>query len=146
MYPFTIFLLFLQLYFYFISFYLLYILFLFCINIFLWSFFYSRYARGSGFSGSSSGKEPDSQCRRHERLRFDPWVRKIPWRRAWQPTPVFLPGEFPWTEEPGGLQSIGWQNPTRLNQPSTHGELRACMLWRQKNKMRLVRVHFFAQI
>ena len=25
---------------------------------------------------------------------FDPWVRKIPWRRAWQPTPVFLPGEF----------------------------------------------------
>ena len=27
------------------------------------------------------------------RLRFDPWVRKIPWRKAWQPTPVFLPGE-----------------------------------------------------
>ena len=24
---------------------------------------------------------------------FDPWVRKIPWRRAWQPTPLFLPGE-----------------------------------------------------
>ena len=24
---------------------------------------------------------------------FDPWVRKIPWRRAWQPTPAFLPGE-----------------------------------------------------
>ena len=34
---------------------------------------------------------------------FDPWVGKIPWRRAWQPTPVFLPGEshgqrIPWTE------------------------------------------------
>ena len=27
------------------------------------------------------------------RLWFDPWVVKIPWRRAWQPTPVFLPGE-----------------------------------------------------
>ena len=27
------------------------------------------------------------------RLGFDPWVGKIPWRRAWQPTPVFLPGE-----------------------------------------------------
>ena len=26
--------------------------------------------------------------------RFDPWVRKIPWRRKWLPTPVFLPGEF----------------------------------------------------
>ena len=34
---------------------------------------------------------------------FDPWVGKIPWRRAWQPTPVFLPGEFPRTEKPGGL-------------------------------------------
>ena len=38
-----------------------------------------------------------------------PLVGKIPWRRAWQPTPVFLPGEFPWTEEPGGLQSMGLQ-------------------------------------
>ena len=28
-----------------------------------------------------------------KRHRFDPWVRKIPWRRAWKPTPVFLPGE-----------------------------------------------------
>ena len=26
---------------------------------------------------------------------FNPWVRKIPWRRKWQPTPVLLPGEFP---------------------------------------------------
>jgi len=34
---------------------------------------------------------------------FDPWVGKIPWRRAWQLTLVFLPGESPWTEEPGGL-------------------------------------------
>ena len=36
-----------------------------------------------------SGKESTCQCRRH---RFDPWVGKIPWRRKWQPTPVFLPG------------------------------------------------------
>ena len=42
-----------------------------------------------------------------KRCRFDPWVGKIPWRRAWQPTPVFLPGESPWTEELGGLQSMG---------------------------------------
>ena len=33
------------------------------------------------------------QSRSHRRLRFDPWVGKIPWRRAWQCTPVFLPGE-----------------------------------------------------
>ena len=37
----------------------------------------------------------------------DPQVGKILWRRAWQPTPVFLPRESPWTEEPGGLQSMG---------------------------------------
>ena len=42
----------------------------------------------------------------------DPWVGKIPWRRAWQPTPVFLPGESPWTEKPGGLQSMGLQRVT----------------------------------
>ena len=41
---------------------------------------------------------------------LEPWVGKIPWRRrAWQPTPVFLPGEAPWTEEPGGLQSMELQ-------------------------------------
>ena len=37
-----------------------------------------------------SGKEHTCQCRRHG---FDPWVGKIPWRRKWQPTPVFLPGK-----------------------------------------------------
>ena len=36
------------------------------------------------------GKESTCQCGRHE---FDPWVGKIPWRREWQPTPVFSPGE-----------------------------------------------------
>ena len=42
----------------------------------------------------SSGKDPACQCRRHKRRRFGPWVRKIPWRKAWQPTLVFLPGEI----------------------------------------------------
>ena len=46
------------------------------------------------------------QCRRP---RFNLWDRKIPWRIKWQPTPVLLPGKFPWTEEPGRLQSIGLQ-------------------------------------
>ena len=63
-----------------------------------------------GLSGGSSGKEPNCQCRRHKRPGFNRWVRKIPWRRKWQPTPVFLPwGESPWTEEPGGVQSMGSQ-------------------------------------
>ena len=33
-------------------------------------------------------------CRKHKRLRFNPWVGKIPWSRKWQPAPVFLPGKF----------------------------------------------------
>ena len=40
-----------------------------------------------------SGKESACQCRCHRRPGFNSWVRKIPWRRKWQPTPVFLPGE-----------------------------------------------------
>ena len=40
------------------------------------------------------------------RLWFNPWVRKIPQRRKWQPTPVFLPGEPHGKEKPGGLQSM----------------------------------------
>ena len=47
---------------------------------------------GTSFPGGVSGKEPACQCR-SKRFRFNPWVRKILWRRAWQPTPVFLPGE-----------------------------------------------------
>ena len=45
------------------------------------------------FPGGSVGKESTCQFRRHKRCRFDPWVGKIPWRRKWQPTPVFLPGK-----------------------------------------------------
>ena len=50
------------------------------------------------FPGGTAGKEPDCQCWRRKRRGFNSWVGKNPWRRAWQPTPVFLPGESPWTE------------------------------------------------
>ena len=46
-----------------------------------------------GFPGGSDGKEPACQCRRAKRCKFNPQVREIPWGWAWQPTPVFLPGE-----------------------------------------------------
>ena len=46
-----------------------------------------------------SAKESTCQCRRY---RFDPWVRKIPWSRKWQPTPVFLPGKFHQQRSPVG--------------------------------------------
>ena len=60
-------------------------------------------------SSSSSGKESTCQCRR---LGFDPWVRKIPWRRKWLTAPVLLPekshgqrsleGYSSWGEKRGG--------------------------------------------
>ena len=46
-----------------------------------------------GFPDGANGKEHSCQCRRRKRCWFDPWVRKSPWRRAWQLTAVFLPGE-----------------------------------------------------
>jgi len=55
------------------------------------------------FPGGTSGKESACQCRKCKRHGFHPWVTKIPWRRKWQPTPVFLPGKSPWTEKPGEL-------------------------------------------
>ena len=45
------------------------------------------------FPGGTSGEEPTFQCRRRKTHGFNHWVRKISWRRAWQPTPVFLPGQ-----------------------------------------------------
>ena len=59
-----------------------------------------------GFSGGSDDKE--STCNEGD-LGSIPGLGKIPRRRAWQPTPGFLSGESPWTEEPGGLQSMGSQ-------------------------------------
>ena len=46
-----------------------------------------------GFPGGTSGKEPACKCRRCKRRGFNPWVGKSPWKRVWQLTPVFLPGE-----------------------------------------------------
>ena len=46
-----------------------------------------------GFLVDASGKEPTCKCRRGKRCRFKPWVRKIPWRRAWKSAPIFLPEE-----------------------------------------------------
>ena len=41
-----------------------------------------------------SGKESTCQRKRFRRLEFDPWIGKIPWRRKWQPIPIFVSGGF----------------------------------------------------
>ena len=55
-------------------------------------------------------KNPPANARRYKRHLFDPWVGKIPWRRAWQLTPVFLPGESHGQRsllQPIGSQRVG---------------------------------------
>ena len=55
-------------------------------------------------------------CLQYGKPGFNLWVGKIPLRRAWQPTPVFLPGEPPWTEEPWWTTVHGVANSqTRLS-------------------------------
>ena len=73
-----------------------------------------------GFPGGASGKVSDCQCRRCKRCGFHPWMGKIPWRRAWFPTQVFLSG-VPWTKETGRLHRVHRtvQSQTRLKRLST---------------------------
>ena len=59
-----------------------------------------------GSPGGTSGKESPCQCKR---CRFDPWVGKIPWRRKWQPTLVFLP------RKPHGQKSLVGCSPWGLH-------------------------------
>ena len=66
-----------------------------------------------GLPDGTSSEETACQHRRHKRLGFGPWVGKIPWRRAWQPTPVSLPGEF------HGQRSLAGYSPWGRNESDT---------------------------
>ena len=67
-----------------------------------------------------SGEESACQCRRHRRCRFYPWVRKIPWRRAWQPTPVFLPGKSHRQRSLSGYSPWGCKESDTTEHACTH--------------------------
>ena len=64
---------------------------------------WSIISRSQCFPDGASGQEPTCQYRRGKRQGFDPWLRKIPWRRECLPTPVFLPGE-----SHGQMNLVGW--------------------------------------
>ena len=95
-------------------------------------FFFLFFFYWGNFPGGASGKEPVFQCRRRKRHKFHLWVRKVPWRRAWQPTPVFLSGGSLWTEENGQLEFIGSQSRTWLKGPRTYAVLVSTV--QQKNQ------------
>ena len=76
---------------------------------------YSHWPYCGGFPGGASGKGLTCQCRRCKRLGCDPWVGKIPWRRAWQPTPVLLPGESHRQRSLAGCSAGAAESQTRLS-------------------------------
>ena len=75
-----------------------------------------------GFPRWLSGKETACQCRRFKRLRFNPWVGKILWRKKWQPIPVFLPGE------PHGQRSLAGYSPWGGKELVTAEQLRTVQI------------------
>ena len=101
-----------------------------------------------GFPDGANGKELSYQCRRCKRCEFDLWVRKIPWRRAWQPTPVFLPGESHKQRSlvgyrPWGPKESGTTEP--LKRPSTHARIVPFLLTGKiKRKSREAKPHILS--
>ena len=73
-----------------------------------------------GFLTWLSGKESVCRCRRQRRLVFNLWVRKVPWRRKWQPTAVFLPGKF------HGQRSLAGYSPWDRKESDTTERLTHC--------------------
>ena len=67
-----------------------------------------------------SGQEPTCQCRRCKRCGFDPRIGKISLEEGMATHSSILARSIPWTEKPGGLQSMGSQSWTRLKRRSTH--------------------------
>ena len=62
-----------------------------------------------GWPVADSAKESTCSCRRYKRHGFDPWVGKIPWRREWQSTPIFLPGKFHGQRSLMGCSPWSWK-------------------------------------
>ena len=63
---------------------------------------------------------PICQCGRHKRWEFDPWIWKIPWKRAWQPTPIFLPGESHGQRSLAGYSPWGYKESDTTEHTTIH--------------------------
>ena len=104
-------------------------------------------------SPSTSLKEPACQCRRWKRCGFNPWVRKIPWRRKWKHTPAFLPGESYGQRSLAGYSPQG-RKESDMTEVSEHISTRTCtyysppgssVLWDSPGKNTGMGCHFLLQ-
>ena len=84
-----------------------------------------------GFPGVTIGKEPTCQCRRCKRHGFDPWVREDLLEKDTATHSSILAWRIPWTEDPGGLQSIWLQrvghNWSDLAHTHSHCPIASCL-------------------
>ena len=97
------------------------------------------------FPGGSDSKRVCLQCRRPG---FNPWVGKIPWRRKWQPIPVFLPGKSHGQRSLVGYSPWGHEELDTTEQLHFHRvEVRECGEWRRKSWFKsIVMVSFTNQL
>jgi len=72
------------------------------------------------FPGGTSGKESTCQCMGCKRRRLDLWVGKIPWRREWQPTPLFLSGKSTGQRSLAGCSPWGHKELDMTEHTHTH--------------------------
>ena len=71
--------------------------------------------KSTGLPRWHSGKESACQGRRRKTHGFNPWVRKIPWRRKWQPTPVLLLEKFNGRRNLADYSPWGAESQSRLS-------------------------------
>ena len=81
----------------------------------------------SSFSGLPWWLRQGRICLQYRRPRFDPWVKKIPWRRKWLPTPVFLPGE-----SHGQRSLVGCSPQGHKESDTTEPLILSCRSWKGK--------------
>ena len=86
-------------------------------------------------------KESTCRCMRLKRLRSDHWVRKIPWRRKWQPAPVFSPGRFHGQRSLAGYSPWGHKELDIAELLSTHTLLLSLFSWKSKEIYASVPAH-----
>ena len=79
-----------------------------------------------GCPGGSDGKVMCLQCRRPK---FNPWVRKIPWKREWLPIPVFLPGEFHRQRSLAGYSPWGCKESDTTKWGRSSACMLSCLVW-----------------
>ena len=86
-----------------------------------------------------SDKESACQCRNCRRWEFNPWGRKIPWRRKWQPTPVLLPGESHGQRSLSGYSPRGCKESDTTERLSMHTHALCSMyIWKNVSSTNLI--------